>query len=275
MDSINRSRTALPIQVIATDIDGTLLNSRHELSPRNEAALRAAMERGIHVIFATGKTRAATLDITAKLGLRTPGVYVQGLVVYDAEDRVVYQRLLDDDIQRDLFDFIDATGYGGMAYSGMTIYSSHDGPYVERMVRYHEPYPTVIDSMHELIGTTPINKVQFFDSPERIQAIKREVEPMLHGRAALTMPAFEILEVLPLAASKGAGLSVLLERMGLDPAHMLALGDGENDIEMLQLAGIGVAMGNAMPKLKVVADHVTVSNDEDGVAVAVEQFALR
>jgi Cof subfamily protein (haloacid dehalogenase superfamily) len=275
MPSINGSEGSGTIKVIATDIDGTLLDSNHRLSPRNEAAIRAAMERGLQVIFATGKTRASTLDLTTTLGLKTPGVYVQGLVLYNSDDQIVHQRLMDDEVVQEICDFIDGTDYTGMAYSGMTIYASHDGPYIDRMTRYHEPRPTVIASLHSLVGTTPINKVQFFDTPERIMEIKRQVEPMLHGRAVLTMPAFEIVEILPLGASKGAGLKFLMEHMGLDPATLLALGDGENDIEMLQMAKVGVAMGNAMPKLKAAADHITRSNDEDGVAEAIERFALR
>jgi Cof subfamily protein (haloacid dehalogenase superfamily) len=261
-----------PIQLIATDIDGTLLNSQHQLTPRTEAALRTALARGVKVVIATGKTRASTLDLTSHLALRMPGVYVQGLVIYDEADNVIHQQLLDLGVLREVLDFAADTDYELMVYSGMRIFAQHDGPYTQRMVRYHEPHPHILNPLHSLIDATPINKLQFFDTAERIRRIREQVEPLLHGRAVLTMPNYEILEVLPVGASKGAGLAHLLAHMGIDPAHVLALGDGENDIEMLQLAGVGVAMGNAMPRLKAVADHVTASNDEDGVADAIAQF---
>jgi hydroxymethylpyrimidine pyrophosphatase-like HAD family hydrolase len=84
----------------------------------------------------------------------------------------------------------------------------------------------------------------------------------------------EPAQVLPRGASKGAGVEWLLREMGHDPAHLMALGDGENDIELLELAALGVAMANAGPKLKAVADVVVASNDEDGVAEAIERHVL-
>ena len=262
------------INLIATDIDGTLLTSHHELTPRTEKALRAALDRGIRIVFATGKTRAATRELTNHLGLKMPGVYVQGLVIYDENDSVVHQQLLDEAILREVLDFSKETDYELMAYSGMTIFAQQNGPYTQRMVRYHEPMPTVLASMHDLIGATPINKIQFFDTAERIAEVKKVIVPLMAERAVITMPTYEILEVLPLGASKGAGLKHLLDILHIDPANVLALGDGENDIEMLEMAGFGVAMGNGMPKLKAVADYVSASNDEDGWALAVEKFVL-
>lgn len=101
-----------------------------------------------------------------------------------------------------------------------------------------------------------------------------QVESLFAGRASLTTAIPGMLEVLPLGASKGEGVSWLLDRLGVDPAACLALGDGENDVEMLQLCGLGVAMGNAGPPALAVADAVTATNNEDGVARAVERFVL-
>lgn len=262
------------INLIATDIDGTLLTSDHELTPRTEKALKAALDRGVRIVFATGKTRAATRELTDHLGFKMPGVYVQGLVIYDENDSVIHQQLLDETILREVLDYAKTTDYELMAYSGMSIFAQQNGPYTHRMVRYHEPMPTVLASMHDLIGATPINKIQFFDTAERIAEVKKVIEPMLHERAVMTMPSFEILEVLPLGASKGAGLKQLLDILHIDSANVMAVGDGENDIEMLEMAGFGVAMGNAMPKLKAVADYITASNEEDGLALAIEKFVL-
>jgi hydroxymethylpyrimidine pyrophosphatase-like HAD family hydrolase len=85
----------------------------------------------------------------------------------------------------------------------------------------------------------------------------------------------DMLEVLPPNASKGNALKVLLKHVGVKAEHVLAMGDGENDIDMVQMAGIGVAVGNAFQGLKDIADHVVGTNDEDGVAQALEQFVLK
>jgi hydroxymethylpyrimidine pyrophosphatase-like HAD family hydrolase len=90
----------------------------------------------------------------------------------------------------------------------------------------------------------------------------------------LKTAACACLQVLPLGASKGDGLSWLLNHLGMSPGGLLAMGDGENDIEMLQLAAVSAAMGNAGPKVKAAADYVMGSNDEDGVAQAIQRFVL-
>lgn len=113
-----------------------------------------------------------------------------------------------------------------------------------------------------------------------VQAPKSDLlyTPARTCRAALTLHSPSLPhppgQVLPLGASKGLGVGWLLDRLGVDPAAVLALGDGENDVEMLQLAGLGVAMGNAGPPALAAADAVTASNEEDGVARAIERYVL-
>lgn len=108
-----------------------------------------------------------------------------------------------------------------------------------------------------------------------IDLIRPTIEAALSGRATCTTALSGMLEVLPVGASKGAGVQWLLNHLGISPSGLLALGDGENDIEMLQLAAVGVAMGNAGPKVKAVADAVTASNDDDGVAKAIHEYVLK
>eukprot|EP00854_Cymbomonas_tetramitiformis_P011465 gene11465-13551_t len=121
--------------------------------------------------------------------------------------------------------------------------------------KYYEPVSEVVGSVEELLGgASGVNKMLFCMEPE--QAVPN------------------MLEILPLGSSKGAGVEILLQRMGVPAREVMAIGDGENDKEMLQLAGIGVAMGNAVPPTCAVADHRVGSNDEDGVAEAIEKFIL-
>lgn len=110
---------------------------------------------------------------------------------------------------------------------------------------------------------------------ERITAIRPAAEITFSGRAALTTAIPGMLELLPSGASKGAGVQWLLDRLGVDPQRCMAIGDGENDVEMLKLCGLGVAVGNAGSAARSVADVVVASNDEDGVAQAIEQYVLR
>src|SRR5690606_17087092 len=109
-----------------------------------------------------------------------------------------------------------------------------------------------------------------------INALRWQLNMQLGGTARLVQAGIpDMLEILPPGTSKGSALKTLLKEMNIAPANVLAIGDGENDIEMLQLAGIGVAMGNALQPVKDIANHVVSNNDADGVAEAIEAFALK
>jgi hydroxymethylpyrimidine pyrophosphatase-like HAD family hydrolase len=120
-----------------------------------------------------------------------------------------------------------------------------------------------------------IHKLIFMAEQARIDEVRPAAQAAFGGRAALTAALGGMLEVLPLGASKGASVAWLLQRLGVSPGRCMALGDGENDVEMLRLAGLGVAVGNAGPAARAAADVVVGSNDEDGVAQAIERFVLR
>ena len=118
-------------------------------------------------------------------------------------------------------------------------------------------------------------KVIFMATEDKINSIRPQVEATFTGKAAITTAIPGMLELLPLGASKRAGVEYLLNRLGVEPSKVMAIGDGENDVEMLQLCGLGVAVGNAGAAARSVADVVVGSNDEDGVAEAIEQFVLQ
>ena len=125
------------------------------------------------------------------------------------------------------------------------------------------------------VGRLAMAKLIFMASPGRIAEVRPVAEALFAGHASLTTAIEGMLEVLPLGANKGAGVEWLLRRLDVDPAVCMALGDGENDAEMLRLCGLGVAMGNAGSAARGAADAVTAANGDDGVARAIERFVLR
>ncbi len=263
-----------PIQLVATDLDGTLLNSQHELTPRTEAALRAALARGVQIVLATGKTRASAVDLIRRLDLKTPGVYNQGLVLYDGAGAVIYQRALDPALAQQLIDLAEAKDYTIKAYNGESTFVRAHNRHTAFMSAHHEPPGEAIGTLRHLPGAMPINKVVVVDDPPRVREARALLSARFDSQIKLVQAIPEVLELLPPGASKGDGLRRLLEHLGNAPEHVMAIGDGENDIEMIELAGIGVAVGNAYHRLKAAADYVVASNDEDGVAEAIERFVL-
>lgn len=263
------------IKAIATDLDGTLLNSNHELTPRTERTLKRAIAQGVQVILATGKTAASREEPVRRLGLTTPGVYSQGLVLVDGTGAVYSQQTLANTLATTIVHFAEEHRFPVAAYSGYTIYARQFSSLTNTMMAHHEPPPQIVASLPEITSTVPINKVVMEVNPESALAVIDALHTRVNGSVALLRSMPQMIEVLPRGASKGAGLHRLLDDMGIKPGEIMAFGDGENDTEMLQMAGFGVAMANAMPALKAVADHITATNDEDGVALAVEQFVLR
>jgi Cof subfamily protein (haloacid dehalogenase superfamily) len=266
------------IQLIAVDLDGTLLNSAHALTPRTEAALKAAMAQGVQVVLATGKTRFSALGISAQLGLTTPGVFSQGLTVYNGDGTLRYQTALDPAVARRVITFAEDRGFEVVAYASDRLLVRARSNFATLLTEYGEPETEPVGPLQNILDTTPVNKLVMMDAGDvrRVRALRWQLNAQLDGAARLMQANVpQMVEVLPPGASKGAALRVLLRELKVDAQQVLALGDGENDVEMLQLAGIGVAMGNADPHLKAAADHVVASNDDDGVAEAVERFVLK
>ena len=260
------------IQLVAIDMDGTLLNSQHQLSPGNEAALRRALAAGVKIIFATGKTRTSAVPIIEKLKLDTPGVYSQGLVITHGDGSILYERTLAAALAHKVAAFAQAATCSMVAYSGPDIVTSVRDPYTDVFINYHEPAPIAYGSWTAVFAARPVNKFIIVSTKERIDQIRPQLEQTIGQEATIVQALDYMVEILPPGASKGDGLRRVLAHLQIDPARVMALGDGENDVEMLQLAGLGVAMGNAMPAAQQAADVITATNDEDGVAQALARF---
>jgi Cof subfamily protein (haloacid dehalogenase superfamily) len=262
------------IQLIAVDLDGTLLNSQHQLSEPTILVLRQAIAQGVQVVIATGKTLLSAAEAYRRLNLTTPGVFLQGLIVYNADGSIRHQQTLAPELVREIAAYARTKGVSLVAYSGIDIFTEKRTDQTDKLLKFHEPTPQEIPSLDALQAERAMNKLIIIEEPARTAAVRAELSQTYAGRATFVQALPDMLEILPPGASKGAGLRWLLDDLGIAPEHVMALGDGENDIEMLKIAGIGVAMGNAGPQVKAAADAVVASNDADGVAEAVRRFVL-
>jgi Cof subfamily protein (haloacid dehalogenase superfamily) len=267
-----------PIKLIAIDIDGTLLNSQHVVTEAVESALKAAMTKGVKVILATGKTYHSGEHLVKQLGLTTPGVYNQGTNIFNADGTLHSQITLDTNVARQVITFAEDRGFIIALYSGRRILVRK----LENRIRdltdkYHEPLAEQVGPLQNVLDSVPINKLLavYPDDARRVKALRWQLSMQIDRSARLLNAGIpDMLEVMPPGVSKGSGVKTLIKELGIPAEAVLAIGDAENDIEMLQFAGIGVAMGNAPQQVKDVADAVVASNDEDGVAEAVKRFVL-
>jgi Cof subfamily protein (haloacid dehalogenase superfamily) len=268
-------QTISHIKLVAIDLDGTLLNSQHQISDRARRAINAAQALGIRVLLATGKTYYSARQLVSELKLTTPSVFGQGTLIYNPDGTIRRQVSLPPDVLRRVIPFVEARGACVSAYSGEMILVRQPDARAD-LTRYHEPVPTVVGSLVNAMNTYPINKlIVAAHEPRQAKALLWQTQQLLGTSVGFTMSAVQNqFEILPRDVSKGRGVAIVARELGIDLNDVMAIGDAENDREMLELVGMGVAMGNAPDSLKAVARYVTTSNDEDGVAEALERYIL-
>lgn len=264
------------IRLIVSDLDGTLLNSQHALSPRTQAAIEAAVAQGVSFVLATGKTRYSAQALIKTLALTTPGVYVQGVVTYNADGSIRAQQTLDTALVRRILTYTQERAFEVLVYSGTQIFARRKSAASDLVARYGEPEAAITPDLYQKLPQISINKLCIAGDESRIRALRWQLEKQYPGQIAVTRAGVEgMLEVLPPGVSKGRGVRALIQDLKIDPQHVMALGDGENDLEMLKVVGWPVAVGNAHQSLKDVAKYIAPTNDDEGVAEAIERFVLK
>ncbi|KAM6556727.1 hypothetical protein CsatB_003746 [Cannabis sativa] len=270
---------------IFCDMDGTLLNSKSLISSTTAKALKEASSRGVKIVIATGKTRAAVMSIFKMADLAgsggivsavSPGVFLQGLLVYGTQGREIYRRNLDPVICREACVYSWENKVPLIAFSGGRCLTLFDHPTVESLHSvYHEPKAEIMSSVDQILAAADIQKVIFMDTAEGVSTTLRPYWAEATGdRASVVQAQADMLEIVPPGTSKGSGVKLLLDHLGVSPKEIMAIGDGENDVEMLELASLGVALSNGSEKTKAVANVIGASNDENGAADAIYRYAF-
>jgi len=263
---------AFPYKLVATDLDGTLLRSDETVSQRTREALTAACAAGAAHIVVTGRAVPWTRHILDDLGYEGLAVCGQGAQVYDAgEHRLLTSVTLDRQLTGLALAKIEAE------VGPLLLAASRDGLDGEVLVgpgyRVQDgPLPVVPIRDAADLWSAPLNKVYVQHptlSDDELAAVASQVAGGLVG---VTMAGAGIVELLPLGLSKATGLSLAARRLGAKAADTIAFGDMPNDIPMFAWAARGVAMSNAHDELKAIADEVTSSNEEDGIAVVLERL---
>ncbi len=276
----NPARTlALPepsqVRLIAVDVDGTLLNSKGQLAARTTSALRQAMEAGLQVVLATGRTRRAVAEILDRLELKLPGVFVQGTLVQDGDGSILTKHVLPPEASNRVIDFARSLGFDLVAFSQTEILTEALNQNTRRFMDYNEPAPKRVGSLRDISEGRGLLKLILLGDIEAIGRARPSLEACVGAQASVVQAVPGMLDILPRESSKGAGLATVLSRLGLVRGQAMAIGDAENDIELFANAGIGVAVANAEPRLLEKADLVVSSNDNDGVAEALDWLVMQ
>lgn len=271
------------IKMIGLDLDGTLLTDKKEITSRTMQALRAAIDRGIIVLIATGRPLTGIPEEIRTIPGMRYALTSNGAKVMDVlEKRVVEEHLLSAELAEKAleicgkYDTLQEVYYDGISFAPEDMR--------DRIPRYHKN-----PNMWEYIQKTRVwkqdilqmvrgsrqglDKIQilFADMEERTRAWRELSE--VEGLELVGSLGYNI-EINAAGVNKGTGLVSLGRRLGIKREEIMACGDGDNDTLMLREVGFGVAMANAEEEVKKAADYITLSNEEDGVAQAIEKFAL-
>lgn len=276
----------MTIKAIVLDIDGTLLNTGKIISEKTKQALIAAQEEGIKVILASGRPTTGMLELAEQLemtkyegflvsynGARVTDCLTKEVLFNQAMSIETGQAILEHLKNFDVIPMIDKEDYLYVndVYSGML--DLPDGAFniIEYEARGGNFKLSEIDDL-VAFATFPINKILIAAQPEYLQ----KIAPALHApfdeivTAAFSAPFY--FEFTDKGIDKAKALNTVFPEMGIHSENIIAFGDGHNDRSIIEYAGIGVAMGNAVDALKEIADDVTLSCDEDGIAAGLEKY---
>ncbi|MFD1672554.1 Cof-type HAD-IIB family hydrolase [Agrilactobacillus yilanensis] len=284
------------IKLIASDMDGTLLNNKMEISDNNAAAIRAAQAAGIDFIIATGRGISKAKPLVTSHGLETEFITINGALVIDRHDQPVVKVPIPNTRAKAIIDLLNAEDF----YFELV---TDQGPYSESRVRRiqnvadllvvlnpDQPYKIAvalaaarlelmninyIDNFYDLLTDEDINiyKIIAFDKRGQQAFANTKAKLAELGQLAVTSSSDNNIEINDVRAQKGIALAQYAKIRNIPMSQVMAIGDNLNDASMIKAAGVGVAMANAVPEITELADRTTDFNTKDGVAKAI-QWAL-
>ncbi|HLQ32996.1 MAG TPA: HAD family hydrolase [Chloroflexota bacterium] len=274
------------IKAVAIDIDGTLVSPEQDVTPRVKRAVAQARERGVIVMLATGRRFDSAQEFAQALDLDGPMIVSGGAMVCNAASgEIYYEDVLPQDGVAAAVDLLHGGGLQPLLRERWSLgHRLFTGPHQcddEPARIYVSREEFVIRLPYERLRETPdvMFAAGLCQDEDRLQTLAKEVWkipnllPLVlpYGPGVLPSP---VLDIFNAGTCKAKALHFISKRFGFDMAHTMAIGDGINDVDLLQAVGMPVAVANAIPEAKAVAKAVVSSNDEDGVAEAIEWFVL-
>ncbi len=266
-------------KLLVLDVDGTLLNDEREISKRTLAALLKVQQMGVCIVLASGRPTYGLMPLAKTLELGNYGGFVlsyNGCQIIKAQNgEILFERRINPEMLPYLEKKARKNGFAIFTYHDDTLITdSPDNEYIKNEALLNNLKIIREDEFSTAIDFAPCKCMLVSDKEKALIGLEQHWEKRLAG----TLDAFRsepyFLEVVPCGVNKANTLGALLEHLGVTREEVIAVGDGVCDVTMLQLAGMGVAMGHSQDSVKVCADYVTASNEEDGVALAVEKLIL-
>ena len=265
-------------KMLVLDLDGTLTNNYKEITPKTKEALMQAQAKGVRVVLASGRPTYGITPIANELMLTNHGGFILAfnggkIIDYTSRETVFEQTIGKPEVEA-LYNAADKAGLAILSYQDYGIVTTQkDNNYVEHEAFINKLPVTQCDNFVEDLQY-PINKCLIVGDPTPLHELELQLSKDLFGQVEVYRSAGFFLECVPPGVDKAKSLERLLAMVNIDKDDVIAVGDGFNDLSMIEYAGLGIAMGNAPGEVKSRANFVTSSNDEDGVAKVIEKFIL-
>lgn len=266
-------------KILVLDIDGTLTNSKKEVSDRTKKALHEAQEKGVIVTLASGRPTQGIKYVADEIELAKYGGYVLsfngGVITNYQTKEVIFEKVMPDGIIPFLYNEAKKSNFAILSYlDDVIVTETPDNQYIEYEAFLNRMKVVKVDDFVDTLRA-PVTKCLMVGDPDKLVVEEERLKKKLGERLSIYRSEPFFLEIVPLNIDKAKSLEKLLKYLNLNREEMIACGDGFNDCSMIEYAGLGVAMCNAQPSVKEMADVVTLTNDEDGVAMVVEDYILK
>lgn len=265
-------------EVLVLDIDGTLTNSKKEITPRTLEAVITAQEEGIKVVIASGRPTPGIREVAKKVKLEQYGGYILsfngGKIINAQTKEVIYNETLPREMIPSIYEEAIANQVGIITYEGDDAIAGNGiDKYNELEARINGIGLKEVEDFPNYVRF-PVNKCLLTGEPDHMAQVEEHMKERFGNFLNIYRSEPFFVEVMPQNIDKAYSLGKLLKHLGLDRTQMIACGDGFNDLSMIKYAGLGVAMANAQEAVKEEANYITASNDEDGVAQVIYKFML-
>jgi Cof subfamily protein (haloacid dehalogenase superfamily) len=263
------------IKLIAMDMDDTVLNNKLEISGRTREVIQAAVAKGIFVTFATGRMYCSCRRFALELGLDVPLITYNGALIQRVlSDEILFHQPVPFKEARKITQWAEQNSHHLQLYVDDRVYVRECNDKAVWYGHHAGVEMFAVGPLPEFIAKEPTKMLIMADA-DNLQQITAELRELCGNALSLTRSKPTFLEIVHADVSKGKALAHLAQSLGIERQEVMAIGDSYNDLDMIEYAGLGVAMGNAQQFIKERADFVTTSNNDDGVAEAIERFALK
>lgn len=267
----------MTIRLVAMDLDDTLLRDDWTISSRTVKAIQKARAQGVVITLATGRMAISARPYAKQLGLDVPMIAYHGAMIQQVlSGDILFRRVIPSNIAADIVQEAAARGFHAQIYLKDRVISQQ----INYWSREYERVASVHVEQGELamlLSQEPegVEKILVMAEETELEHIANPLKKSFGEKVHITRSKPCYLEIMDISVNKGVALAALAKRLGITREEIMAIGDSFNDLEMIKYAGLGVAMGNARPEIKEQADLVTVTNEEDGVAEAIECYVLQ